>query len=200
MKLVEQAHRIAQEGIDGLRLADVKAVGELLRDRAKDPGAEVEFYRDWLQRRRDRLGDADAEGPVALAEQYEALLNDQEAARQLLERAWKIAPGSDFVAEAFKIRGFRREGDDWVKGVQAVAADAGAAAPSEEEQGLLGKTPAEVRAALGVGPNSRAVVATKGRTVLQWIFDGPRQRRYVNFLHLPGSTSPRVTSDFFLPR
>ena len=62
------------------------------------------------------------------------------------------------------------------------------------------KTPAEVRSSLGIGPDSQAVVATKGRTMLQWIFDGPKQRRYVNFVHLPGNTSPRVVSDFFLPR
>lgn len=196
--LIERSHVRAREGIGSLRLADLKAVGALLRDRAGDPGAAIELYRDWLQNRRERLSDADAEGPVALAGQYESLLNDAESARQLLERAWKVAPGSDLVAEAFKIRGYRREGDEWVKdGPTAVAS---APAPADEGQGLRGKTPAEVRSSLGIGPDSQAVVATKGRTMLQWIFDGPRQRRYVNFVYLPGSTSPRVASDFFLPR
>ncbi|WP_337177789.1 hypothetical protein [Paludisphaera sp.] len=199
-KLVEQARRIARERMDGLRMADVKTIGELLRERANDPAAELAFYRDWLQHRRDRLGDADAEGPIALAADYEALLNDAESARQLLERARKIAPDSELVVEAFKLRGYRREGDEWVKDAPAVAAGTDAPPPSDEGQGLRGKTPAEVRAALGVGPDGRSVVATRGRTVLQWTFDGPRQRRYVNFLHLPGSASPRVTSDFFLPR
>lgn len=196
--LIERTLARAREGLGSLRLADVKSVGELLRNRAGDPGAAVELYRDWLQNRRERLSDTDAEGPVVLAGQYESLLNDAEAARQLLERAWKVAPGSELVTEAFKLRGYRREGDEWVKdSPAAVSSDAPAA---DEEQGLRGKTPAEVRSALGIGPDSQAVVATKGRTMLQWIFDGPKQRRYVNFVHLPGNTSPRVVSDFFLPR
>ncbi len=196
-KLVERAHAQARAGIDALSPTDVKAVGELLRRRANDPAAETELYRDWLQKRRERLGDSDAEGPVALAGQYEALLHDQESARELLERAWKIAPDSTLVADAFKIRGYRREGDAWVKDAPAAAAPAAA---EDEGEGLRGKSPAEVRAALGVEPNGKSVVATKGRTVLQWVYDGPRQRRYVNFVHLPGGTGPRVTSDFFLPR
>lgn len=197
-KLTEQARLRAREGLDALRLADVKAVGALLRERANDQGAEVELYRDWLQHRRDRLSDADAEGPIALAAQYESLLNDAESARLLLERSWKIAPGTPPITEAFKIRGYRRQGDGWVKDVSPAVVDAGPVL--DDDKGLRGKTPAEVRATLGVGPNSTAVVATKGRVVLQWILDGPKQRRYINFAHLPGHASPRVTSDYFLPK
>ena len=196
--LIARARDQASRDLGSVRLPELKVVGELLRDREKKPGEALSLYRDWLDYRRERLGDADAEASVALAAQYDALLNDAEAARRLLERAWKIAPGSAPVVEAFKLRGYHREGEDWVKDAPAVAVEF--TPEPRADQGLRGKTPAEVRAELGVGPNSRSVTATRGRTVIQWTFDGPRQRRYVNFVHLPGGTSPRVVSDFFLPR
>lgn len=200
-KMIAQAQARARQDLASLRIADLKAVGELLKRRAGDRGADLNLYRDWLKARRDRLSDTDAEGPVTLAGQYESLLNDSETARQLLERAWKIAPGSAPVADAFRLRGYRRVGEDWVKDEPIAAAPVPAGGrPSSPEQGLKNMTPAEVEAVMGVEPTSKTVVATRGRIMLQWIFAETRHKRYVNFVYVPGSREPRVASDFLLPR
>ncbi|AMV39506.1 hypothetical protein [Planctomyces sp. SH-PL62] len=198
-RLIDQVRTRAQATLPSLRLSDVKTIGALLTDRAKEPGAAIDFYRDWLKARRDRLSETDAEGPIALAALYDELLHDSDQARELLERAWKIAPGSNEVTEAFKLRGYRRAGDEWIKDSPNLQA-AATPPPVEGEQGLRGKTPAEVRAVMGLEPSSKTIVATKGRVILQWVFVETRQRRYVNFLYVPGSQNPRVASDFFLPR
>jgi hypothetical protein len=68
------------------------------------------------------------------------------------------------------------------------------------DQGLQGKSPDEVRAALATEPTRRSYVGTKGRLIVQWIFVDTRQQGYVNFLHSPGDLKPRVVSDYILPR
>lgn len=198
--LIEQAQVQARRELPSLRLDQVRAIGALLKDQAGRPGDALEFYRDWLRTQRDRLVETDAEGPVALAARYEELLNDDQAARELLERAWKIAPGSEEVAQAFRLRGYHRRGDDWTKDAPAGAADDDDDARPSTDLGLLGKTPNEVRASLATEPTSKSFVATRGRLVEQWLFLDTRQRRYVNFLHRPGESAPRVVSDYFLPR
>jgi len=198
-QLVGQVLTQARADPASLRVSDVKAIGELLSGHGEQAGGAVDFYREWLTAQRDRLSPTDAEGPTALAPLYEELIHDPEEARRLLERAWRVAPGSEAVAEAFRVRGYRRVGDDWVKDSPQV--EVAASTPAVEgDQGLRGKSPAEVRAVMGVEPMTRNVTATKGRVILQWVFEDSRQRRYVNFLYVPGSTSPRVASDFLLPR
>lgn len=198
-KLVEKARDLARRNLPGLRLEEVRTIGALLKDRAGRPDSALEFYRDWLRARRDGLGDADAEGRVTLAARYEELLNDNDSARELLERAWQIAPGAPVVADAFMRRGYRREGDHWTKDAPAAEA-ADSASPPSTDLGLLGKTPEEVRAILATRPTTKSFVGAKGRLVEQWMFLDTRQRRYVNFLHRPGESRPRVVSDYFLPR
>ncbi|WP_165072184.1 hypothetical protein [Paludisphaera rhizosphaerae] len=198
-KLVDQAQTRARETLASLSLAEARSVASLLQKQAKDQGPALEFYRDWLKVRRDRLSPTDAEGPVALASLYESLLNDADSARRLLDRAWKIAPGSGPVTEAYKLRGYRRVGDGWEKDSPAVA-EVAAAPTGTPDASLQGKTPAEVKAIVGGEPTNQVVVATKGRITLQWIFQETRQTRYVNFERRPGSQTPRVVSDFFLAR
>jgi len=199
--LVDQAQAQARRNLPSLRLSEVKAIAELLRDRAGKPDAALEFSRDWLKSQRDRLSTTDAEGRVALASRYEELLQDPDTGGELLQEAWKIAPGSAEVADAFKVRNYRRVGDDWVRD-SALSAAPAAEAPGPSpvsNQGLRGKTPEEVRAALATEPTSRSFVGVKGRLVEQWIFADTRQTRYVNFLFSPGDLKPRVISDFFVP-
>ena len=126
----------------------------------------------------------------------------QRTARELLDEAWKIAPGSAEVAEAFKLRNYRRVGDDWVRDAPLATSPADAAPPAapRPSQGLRGRTPQEVRDALATEPTSRSFVGTKGRLIEQWIFVDTRQKCYVNFLFSPGDLNPRVISDYFLPR
>jgi len=198
-KLVEKAEALARRDLRSLRLDEVKAVGSLLKDRTGRADSALEFYRDWLSAQRGRLAETDAEGRVTLAARYEELLHDDQSARELLERAWKIAPGAPVVADAFRLRGYRRVGENWTKDAPAAEAAAPGSAASSD-QSLIGKTPEEVRAILATRPTSQSFVGTKGRLVQQWMFLDTRQRRLVNFLHRPGEPRPRVVSDYFLPR
>ena len=192
-----------------MRLAEVRALAQAYREKLEDPQAALELYRNWLKIQRDRLSETDAEGPVALAAFYEDLLQDRAAARELLERAWKIDPGSKEVAEAFRTRGYRRVKDQWVDAAPTTAAgetsSPGTESPRPEPsapQGLRGKTPDEVSQLMASKPEGKVISGTKGQVIEQWIFLVPNQNqvRYVNFLHTPGELLPRVVSDYFLPR
>jgi tetratricopeptide (TPR) repeat protein len=214
--LPQLATRLLNTGLDqsrqnlgSLRLAEVRTLAQVYREKLKNPPAALELYRTWLKVQRERLSETDAEGPVALAALYEDLLQDRAEARRLLERAWKIDPGSKDVAEALRTRGYRRVKDQWVD-------DAGTTANAETSRsdtesprsdlssprGLRGKTPDEVSQLMASKPDGKVISGTKGQVIEQWIFLVPNQSqiRYVNFLHTPGELLPRVVSDYFLPR
>ena len=179
------------------------------REKLSDPQAALQVYRDWLKIKCGKLSETDAEGPVSLAANYEELLQDRVAARELLERAWRIDPGSKDVAEAFRTRGYRRVKDQWVdEGPTTAGGEAsrpGTESPRSEPsttQGLRGKTPDEVRQLMASQPDGKVISGTKGQIIEQWIFQVPNQSqvRYVNFQYTPGELLPHVVSDYFLPR
>jgi len=208
-KLLNTGLDQARQNLGSLRLAEVKALAQAIREKLKDPQAALELDRNWLKIQRDRLSATDAEGPVALAAFYEDLLQDRAAARELLERAWKIDPGSKEVAEAFRTRGYRRVKDQWVEAAPTTAAGetnsptaAGSRPEPSSPQGLRGKTPDEVSQLMASKPEGKVISGTRGQIIEQWIFLVPNQSqvRYVNFLHIPGEILPRVVSDYFLPR
>jgi hypothetical protein len=209
-KLLNTGLDQARQNLGSLRLAEVSAMVRAYREKLQNPQGALELCRNWLKIQRARLSETDAEGPVALAALYEDLLQDRAAARQLLERAWKIDPGSKDVAEAFRTRGYRRVKDQWVD-TAPTTADAATNSPAGTEstrlqpsspQGLRGKTPDEVRQLMASKPEGKVISGTKGQLIEQWIFLVPNQSqvRYVNFLHTPGELQPRVVSDYFLPR
>lgn len=203
-KLLNKGLEAARQNVGNLRGDEVRLMGTAYREKLHDPEAEKELYRTWLKAQRERLSDTDADGPVDLAARYEELLGDRATAKELLERAWKIDPGSKQIAEAFRTRGYQRKGDAWVEAVpNSEGADAGAPsredAPSPLTRGLRGRTPDEVVQLLGSKPDSKILSATKGQLVEQWIFHLPaRKDRYVNFLHTAGDIQPRVISDRIL--
>jgi len=208
-KLLNTGLDQARQNLGSLRLAEVKALAQAIREKLKDPQAALELDRNWLKIQRDRLSATDAEGPVALAAFYEDLLQDRAAARELLERAWKIDPGSKEVAEAFRTRGYRRVKDQWVEAAPTTAAGetnsptaAGSRPEPSSPQGLRGKTPDEVSQLMASKPEGKVISGTRGQIIEQWIFLVPNQSqvRYVNLLHIPGEILPRVVSDYFLPR
>ncbi len=199
----------AQQNLGMVRLAEVKEMAWNYREKLQNPRAAVELYRNWLKVRRDRLSPTDAEGPVALAALYEELLQDRSTARELLERAWKIDPGSKEVVEAFRSRGYRRVKDGWVE--EAPTTASGESAPSAagavatpprpvSAQGLRGMTPEEVAQQVRSKPDRKVLSGTRGQLIEQWIFRVPNQNqvRYINFLHSQGD-QPRVIADYFLP-
>jgi hypothetical protein len=205
--LLRQGLDAARQNLGALRKDEVKSMGRSYREKLRNAQAELDLYRSWLKVQRDRLSDTDAEGPIDLAPLYEELLQDRAAAKELLERAWKIEPGSKAVAEALRTRGYERVGDRWVE-----AAPAGPAAqPGTEREGdspkplssrgLRGRTPEEVVQQIGSKPDRKVFSGTKGQLIEQWIFLLPQNRvRFVNFLRTPGDIHPRVVSDYDLHR
>ena len=207
--LLERGLAAAQQNLGSLRLAEVNSIIQAYREKLHNPQAANDFCRKWLKFQRDRLSETDAEGPVALAAQYEELLQDRATARELLVRAWKIDPGSKEVAEALRIRGYRRVKDEWVEASPGAAPE-GAGNPGGVESqgpgaataqvGLRGKTLEEARRQLGGEPERKSFSGTKGQLIEQWMYLEPNRVHYVNLLHTPGEVQPRVVSDYFLPR
>ena len=190
-----------------MHLSELKTVVQTYRDKLHNPQTALELYRDWLKLRRERLSDTDAEGRLSLAALYEELLQDRGTAIDLLQKAWKIEPGSKEVAEAFRARGYRRVGDEWL--ASNPAAETGDPAGSEASQAarlaldssssLRGKTPEEVTQKLGAKPNHKVYSGTKGQLIEQWIYNENKKDHFISFLLTPGDLKPRVICDYFLP-
>jgi hypothetical protein len=196
----------ATRNLGTLRLSELRSIAQTYRDKLHNPERALGLYRDWLKAQRAKLSETDAEGPLDLASLYEELLQDRTASRELLERAWKIDPGSKQIAEAFRARGYRRVKDQWVEESSSTAAgepgkekEGGTSpAPAGSGRGLRGMTPDEVSQQLRSAPDRKVYSGTKGQLVEQWIYRSPIQRgwRYVNFLRVAGDLHPRVVSDY----
>jgi hypothetical protein len=207
----ELAARLTRKGLEqgrrnlpNMRLDDVKAMARVYRDRLHQPNEALAFLRDWLKAKQDRLSDTDAEGPLSLAVLYEELLDDRASSIDLLRKASKIDPSSKEIAEAFRVRGYRQVKDDWVLSVQQEGPKpTGSTAPAPGEsgrQGLKGLTADEVAARIGGKPDRVNYIGSKGQMIEQWIYYlDTKQCRFVNLLHSPGETKPRVVADYSLP-
>lgn len=213
-----------------LRQSEVEVLAKLFRGSLRQPERAESLYRSWLDDQRDRrLSPRDAEGRLALADQYETLLNDKAAAIVLLRAAAAIDPDSREVADAYRRRGFRKINGEWVESDRdrdrervAVApiadgssapdgetrsdphptTDAGRPAPSAgrpTDDTLRNATPEEVRVKMGGKPNRKVMVASQGQMIEQWIYLAPRETHYINFLRQAGSRA-HVISFHSLPR
>lgn len=208
-KLLNRGLDSARENLSSLRRDEVMTIGQTYRGKLHNHQAALDLYRKWLKGKRDKLSETDADGPVALASLYEEMLQDKAAARELLERAWKIDPGSKEVAEAFRTRGYQLLKDQWVEAEPTAAAALSSAAGdgaakaslSPSGLGLRGQSPDEVLRQIGSKPDHKVLSGTKGQLIEQWIFLVPtrRQVHFVNFVRTPGEVQPRVVSDYFLP-
>jgi hypothetical protein len=205
-RLLEKAAAAARSDPGALRLADVKALADVYRSRLRRPDDAQQVLRDWLQLKQSKLSGGDAEGRLAMAGLYEELVQDRVTAVELLRKAWQIDPNSREIAEAFRVRGYRRDKDQWVE------ADAGdRAAPSgaqpdatrparAESSSLLGLTPEELERKLITKPSYKNYVASQGQLIEQRVYLDTRSVRYVNLLHNPRESRPRVIADYSLPR
>ena len=100
---------------------------KIYRVTLQQPEKARALYRSWLDEQKNRrLSPRDAEGRIALAEQYEALLDDRATALSLLRDAWKIDPESREVADAFRRQGFRKVNNEWVEPSKGNAGTTGA--------------------------------------------------------------------------
>ena len=198
-KLIDKAARLARQDLGNARLAEVKALAILFRDKLQQPDESLNILREWLKIQSDRLSKTDAEGPLSLANLYDELLQDQVTAMELLRKAWKIDPNSKEIAEAFRSRGFRKVKGDWIESATTSAKSVEPAIAAKT--GLVGLAPDEVIARLGTKPEKVNYVATRGQLIEQWIYRlDNKMVRYVNLLHTPGDLKPRVIADYQLPR
>jgi len=194
-QLIEKAARLARQDLSTARLAEVKALALLYREKLHQPDESLNILRDWLKIQSEKLSNTDAEGPLSLANLYDELLQDRVTAVELLRKAWRIDSKSKEIAEAFRSRGFHKVKDEWIESTSATKQTPAA------EKGLRGLTPDEVRLEIGSKPNRVSYVASKGQLIEQWIYElDTKMVRYVNLLHTPGDLKPRVIADYQLPR
>jgi hypothetical protein len=198
---LEQARKTLAE----MRLDEVKAMAQVYRERMHQPNEALNFLRDWLKIKHDRLSNTDAAGPLGLAALYEELLEDRATAVELLRKAWKIDPSSKEIAEAFRVRGYRKLKDDWIEAVpeqagKANGPTAGASPGGAGSPGLVGLSAEEVGARIGGKPDRVSYIGSKGQIIEQWIYYlDTKQVRYVNLLRRPGELKPHVVADYSLP-
>lgn len=215
----------AAADVGALRQSEVDTLARLYRDSLHQPEKAKALYRAWLDDQKDRrISPRDAEGRLALAEQYETLLNDKATAVSLLRDAWKIDPQSREVADAFRRRGFRKVQDEWtdpakpkngpepsvvVKGAVGEAGPGGerdratpesGLAPRGQSDSLRNATPEMVRARFGGKPHRKTFLASQGQVVEQWLYVSPRKIHYINILHKMSDPQPRVVAFYTLDR
>ena len=200
-KLVEQGIVAARRDLGTLRQDEVRRLADVYRDRLRRPEEARQVLRDWLDRKRSKLSDSDAEGRVALAPLYEEMAGDRVTAVELLRKAWEIDPNSRETAEAFRLRGYRREKDKWVEAAaQAPSAPVEPVRATAASASLIGLTADELKRRLIAEPTSRSYVASRGRLIEQRVYLDTGSVRYVNLLRTPGESQPRVIADYTLPR
>ena len=223
--LLEKGLTRALGDVGALRLSEVDRLAKLYREKLKQPEKAKSLYHEWLEDQRlKRLSPRDADGRLALADQYESLLGDKDTAAELLRAAWAIDPLSKETADAFRRRGFRKVKDEWIAGIaqsssdksmvsdteplkaspeiaEEVVSEGRGRGPAPRERGLLrGASREEVRIELAGRPNRRNYVASQGQLIEQWIYYQDKSTLYINFRLKSGDTLPRVVSYYSLPR
>ena len=207
--LVERGLSDATHDVGRLRQSEVDALATTYRDQLHQPERATALYKSWLDDQKDhRLSPRDAEGRIALADQYQSLLNDRATAVTLLRAAWKIDPGSREVADALRRYGLKRTQDDWVelsrsKGPEADAPH-GEPPPNEPKRAttdsLLNLGPDEVRIRMSGKPDRKVLVASQGQVTEQWIYVLPKQWIYVNFVRKATDSRLHVVSRYAVTR
>ena len=215
--LVEKGLSDAEGDVGKLRQAEVDSLAATYRDQLHQPERAIALYKAWLDDQKERrLSPRDAEGRIALADQYKTLLDDRSTAVTLLRDAWKIDPGSREVADAFRRYGFKKENERWVELARPKSADVAAAAEKVADaslpdlpaaapgrsatDSLLNLTADAVRTRMNGKPDRKVLVATQGQVIEQWIYVLPKQFVYINFVRQPTDPRLHVVSRYSVPR
>jgi tetratricopeptide (TPR) repeat protein len=199
-RLIDKAVGQARGHLSTLRQSELKALADVLRNKLNRPEEAVAVTREWLEIRKNRLNDTDALAPLTLANHYEEMLGDTVTAVELLRKAWRIDPNSKEIAEAFRVRGFRKVQNEWVESGRGTDGARKEARPEAgRSRALLGMTPDEVRQRMGGKPNQVCRLGSQGQFIEQWIYLDTQGVRYVNLLHSPGESKPKVVAFYTLP-
>lgn len=188
-----------------LRQSEVESLARIYREKLKQPDKALELLRTWLKEQRThRIGSTDAEGRVALANQYEKLLGDEKTAVALLREAWAIDPDSKEIADLFRRKGYRKVDGEWVEpGANQSGEDSGESSARNEgaanESSFKNLTQQEVRARIGAKPTRVVRSATQGQVIEQWIYQGEKGSTVINFRCAPEQAQPTVVSYYSVP-
>ena len=170
------------------------------------PEQARDLRKRWLDtKRRETLDPLDADGRIALGDQYETLIDDKKTAASLYLEALALDPAQQKAIDGLVRLGYRKERNDWVapEGSKPAAVDRPSPAPAARSTeiggGLRGLTQAEVLRRLGGKPDRIVRVATQGSVVEQWIYRGGRASQYINFQAGGSLTRPIVAEQFTLP-
>jgi hypothetical protein len=182
-----------------LRLQDVQDRAAMF-DRLGEPNRAKDLLRSWLDFQRiNRLTPRDAEGRLTLAAQYETIVGDRRTAEALLREAWDIDPDAPDITRAFRERGFRLVGKNWVASEGSTSSSpttvsSGAEsrpAPAAGTDPYRGLNREQVIAMIGQ-PDSVSRLVTQGHLREQWLYR--RDRLYLNFVQRPGASVAVVAS------
>jgi hypothetical protein len=199
-RLVENGVARARKNLSSLKSSELKELTGLLRDKLKRPDEALAVTREWLEIRRSHLGENDVRAPLELATDYEEMLGDTVTAVELLRKAWRIDPKSQEVADAFRIRNYRKVNDEWIlAGPEQGGRPADGRGETGRSRGLIGMTAEEARQRMGGEPNHVNYLGSKGQMIEQWIYLDTQGVRYVNILHSPDEAKPRVVAFYTLP-
>ena len=216
MSLLESGLKTASANVANLRQSEVDELARLYRDRLHQPERALALYRSWLDdQRKNRLSPRDSEGRVALAAQYDALLDDKTTSIALLREAYKLDPSSAEIEKAFLSKHFRKVEGEWVEasdsdaspatpgGEALVRATVAASAGSPRDgrgDSLRNATADQVRTRMSGNPDRRIRSRTQGQLIEQWIYLGTREDFYINFRRKAGDIQSRVVTFYSLPK
>ncbi|MFH5805754.1 hypothetical protein [Alienimonas sp. DA493] len=156
--------------------ADVSELAELLRQR-DEPDRAAEVLRTWLAARERSLRPEGVGGLIRAAEEYRALVGDDEAAVRLLTEAYAAAnpdsPEEAAVAGRLRDLGMVQAGGRWRTAAEAAAMPVDpVTAAVRDGRVVVGMTAPQVRAALGAPPvRTRAVSRLSVAEV--WVYAPP---------------------------
>lgn len=123
----------------------------------------------WLDDARRRLPAGDADGRVALANQFVQWLGDTQTATSLYQEALAIAPQLPEAAEALRRLGYVRLAEGWRPAAEMTPSSLGSV---ESYAVRPGDTREKVEQKLR-RPDSVSRVAAQGRVIEQWRYEGP---------------------------
>jgi hypothetical protein len=196
-QLMDRGLAAASANVGRLRQSELLALVARYND-VGQPDRGRALMRAWLDdQRTKKLGKNDADGRIALAEQYRALLGDRATAVTLLTEAAELDPPSAQVTEAFRRLGFRHDGKRWVE-TENAPQDREESRQIDAADPLIGQSPEEILSGRGK-PDGRSHSITQGSVLIQWSYELPRGGvEYFNFIKRPGS--PAVLESRYVVR
>ena len=189
--------------LKSLHKDDIEAFAKRF-EKSGRPEKVRDLRKRWLDtKRRETLDPRDADGRVALGDQYESLIDDKKTAATLYLESLAIDPNQQRAIDGLVRLGYRKVRNAWV--APETSRDSGdrptiaAATTPADAGGLRGLTQAEVRRRMGGNPDRVVRAASQGRIIEQWIYRGARESQYIDFLAGGSLVRPIVQDQFTLP-